>query len=74
MNADDLLPRVFGALETFITHFHASLVFIVRAVGTVTLDTSGVTRQFVFHFNMTLNSRHNNPPRKRRHAKFHVLS
>jgi hypothetical protein len=61
MNANDLLARVFGALETFITHFHASLILIVRVVSTVTLDTSGVTRQFAFHFNMTLNSRHKTP-------------
>lgn len=62
MNADDLLARVFGALETFITHFHASLILIVRAVSTVTLDTSGVTRQFAFHFDMAMNNRHNKPP------------
>lgn len=74
MNANDLLARVFGALETFITHFHASLILIARAVSTVTLDTSGVTRQFAFHFNMTLNGRHNNPRKKGRHAKFQVLS
>lgn len=62
MNADEVLARIFGALETFIAHFHASLILIVRAVSTVTLDTSGVTRQFAFHFDMAMNGRHTTPP------------
>ena len=74
MNAIEVLARIFGALETFITHFHASLVLIVRAVSTVTLDTSGVTRQFALHLDMTVNRRHTNLSGQGRHTEFHEAS
>jgi hypothetical protein len=70
MNADNMLARVFGAFEALVAQFHASLVLTARTIRAVTLDTSGVLRQFGLYFDVTMDDRHNNPRGSMRHAGF----